>query len=420
MFKPLQGVRIVDMSHVIAGPMASLYLAQLGAEVIKIESPAGGDVMRSKVSKNQAECFDTPSGFAAFNAGKNSVAVDIRHPEGAEVVRSLAMQADVFIENFRPGVVAKYGLGFDDIKEIKSDIIYCSISGFGQSSKWSKRAAYDHVIQALTGMMMTSGDSPDSPPAKVGFPVVDMATGMIAALSIVSALRMRDMNGQAQYIDCSMTDASLMLMYPHACSFLTDGIEPERIGNRGFTGSPGANTYQCLDGWLAIAANTPAQFRKLADLLGLDGLCDNDDIIDLKAFNAPTGGFVVARNEKLAQEVLSAAFAKRAAVDMEVALNEVGVPAARVRTIGEYLSTEHSESNLSPQSSFDQGPFHMRTPGLGFRSRDWGREASAKAPSLGEQTREWLTRLGLEKEHVDSLFERGIVGSQIKNKETSQ
>ncbi|NML30588.1 CaiB/BaiF CoA transferase family protein [Paraburkholderia antibiotica] len=420
MIKPLQGVRIVDMSHVIAGPMASLYLAQLGAEVIKIESPTGGDVMRSKASKNQVDCFDTPSAFAAFNAGKNSVAVDIRQPEGADIVRSLARQADIFIENFRPGVVAKYGLGFDDIRKDNPDIVYCSISGFGQNSKWSSRGAYDHVIQALTGMMMMSGDSPDSPPAKVGFPVVDMATGMIAALSMMSALRMRDITGDAQYIDCSMTDASLMLMYPHACSFLTDGVEPERIGNRGFTGSPGANTYKCLDGWLAIAANTPAQFRKLADLLGLSGLCENDDIIDVQAFNAPGGGFVVARNEALAQEVLSSAFEKRAAAEMEVALNDVGVPAARVRSIGEYLSTEHSESNLSPHASFDQGPFRMRTPGLGFRSQDWGNEDSKKAPSLGEQTREQLTQLGLDKDRVESLFERGIVGSPIKNKETCQ
>ncbi|OLL32075.1 CoA transferase [Burkholderia sp. SRS-W-2-2016] len=410
MFKPLQGVRIIDMSHVIAGPMASLYLAQLGAEVIKIEAPAGGDVMRSKASKNQPDCADTPSAFAAFNAGKHSMAVDIRQPEGAAIVKALAESADVFIENFRPGVVRKYGLGFDEIKKINPDVIYCSISGFGQNSKWSKRGAYDHVIQALTGMMMMSGDSPECPPAKVGFPVVDMATGMIAALAIMGALRMRDITGQAQYLDCSMTDASLMLMYPHACSFMTDGVEPERIGNRGFTGSPGANTYQCRDGWLAIAANTPAQFRKLADLLGLDGLCENDAIIDVQAFNAPSGGFVIARNEALAQQVLTAAFAQRAAAQMEVALNEVGVPAARVRTIGEYLSAEHSTSELAPHADFDQGPYRMRTPGLGFRSGEWAGQQSAKAPSLGEQTGQWLEQIGLDKDRVDSLFERGIVG----------
>jgi len=410
MFKPLQGVRIIDMSHVIAGPMASLYLAQLGAEVIKIEAPAGGDVMRSKASKTQPGSADTPSAFAAFNAGKHSVAVDIRNPEGAAIVKALAGPADVFIENFRPGVVAKYGLGFDEIKKINPDVIYCSISGFGQNSKWSKRGAYDHVIQALTGMMMMSGDSPDCPPAKVGFPVIDMATGMIAALSIVAALRMRDATGDAQYLDCSMTDASMMLMYPHACSFLTDGVESRRIGNRGFTGSPGANTYQCRDGWLAIAANTPVQFRKLVDLLDLGGLCENDEIVNVEAFNAPSSGFVIARNEALAQEVLSAAFAQRAAAQMEIALNEAGVPAARVRTIGEYLSTEYSTSQLSPHADFDQGPYRMRTPGLGFRSAGWDEHESAKAPSLGEQTGQWLEQLGLDKDRIDGLFERGIAG----------
>ena len=153
---PLDGIRVLDLSHVIAGPMASFYLAQLGAEVIKIETPAGGDVMRA--SKASPEEGDTPTGFVTLNAGKKSLAVDIRKPEGHEAVRALAATADVFIENFRPGVVAKYGLDYESIKAVKADIIYCSISGYGQSGEWSGRGAYDHVVQALTGMMMMSGE----------------------------------------------------------------------------------------------------------------------------------------------------------------------------------------------------------------------------------------------------------------------
>ncbi|MES2909928.1 MAG: CoA transferase, partial [Pseudomonadota bacterium] len=151
MSKPLEGVRVIDMSHVIAGPLTSFYLAQMGAEVIKIEPPNGGEVMRA--SKSVAE-GDTPTGFVACNAGKRSLAMDIRTPQGAELVRSLALTADVFIENFRPGVVAKYGLDYESIKAIRPDIVYCSISGYGQEGDWSGRGAYDHVVQALTGMMM--------------------------------------------------------------------------------------------------------------------------------------------------------------------------------------------------------------------------------------------------------------------------
>ena len=270
MFQPLKGVRVIDMSHVIAGPLASFYLAQLGAEVIKIESPQGGDVMRS--SKAKPEEGDTPGGFAALNAGKRSFAVDIRAPEGSQLVRSLAATADVFIENFRPGVVARYRLDYEAIRTVRPDVIYCSISGYGQAGDWAGRGAYDHVVQALTGMMMMNGDSPDAPPMKVGFPVIDVAVGMLGALSIVAALQGRARDGQSQYIDASMVQGSLMLMYPNASNFLTSRVEPPRAGNRGYIGSPTADTYRCRDGWLSTAANTPAQFRQMAAVLGLEHL----------------------------------------------------------------------------------------------------------------------------------------------------
>lgn len=172
---PLEGLRVLDMSHVIAGPLASFYLSQMGAEVIKIESPVGGDVMRSSKPFRAGE---VPEGFVSLNAGKRSLAIDIRKLEGAELVRTLAATADVFMENFRPGVVARYGLGEEDIRAVRKDIIYCSISGYGQDGPWSTRGAYDHVIQALTGMMMMSGGA-DEAPQKVGFPVIDVAVGML-------------------------------------------------------------------------------------------------------------------------------------------------------------------------------------------------------------------------------------------------
>ena len=400
----LNGVRIVDLSHVIAGPMASHYLAQLGGEVVKIEVPAGGDVMRSKGATDG----DTPSAFAAINVGKQSVAIDIRRPEGAEVVRRLAARADIFIENFRPGVVHRRGLGFADIAGVKPDIVYCSISGFGQHGTWSTRGAYDHVIQALTGMMMMSGSSEQAPPTKVGFPVIDITTGIIAALAMVAALRRRDADGRAQYLDCSMVDASLMLMYPHACEFLSHGIAPGRAGNKGFSGSPGADTFRCRDGWLAVAANTAGQFRKLARLLQLEELCRDDAVLDVDAFEASDGAFVVARDPQRAQQILACALAGRQAAAMELALNEAGVPAARVRTIGEYLRDEHPQQGLPPNVQFEQAGTTVRTPGLGFRSGHWDSTAPQKAPALGEHTRRWLGEAGLSSLEIDALLRQGV------------
>ena len=392
MGKPLEGVRVVDMSHVIAGPLASLYLAQLGAEVIKIESPYGGDVMRSSksASVNGAHA-DTPPGFAALNAGKRSMAVDIRTTEGADAVRALALTADVFIENFRPGVVAKYGLGYENIRSLKPDIVYCSISGFGQEGEWSRRGAYDHVVQALTGMMMMSGDAHDAPPLKVGFPVIDVAVGMLGALSIVAAVHRRSREGLGQYIDASMVQASLMLMYPNASSFLTERVEPQRVGNRGYTGSPTADTYRCLDGWLATAANTPAQFRKLAAVLDLEFLCTNNQAIDLDAFNAPGGGFVIARDLNLVKGCFTDAFATRSAADMEEQLNAVGVPAARVRRLGEFLDETQLTENVDlVPSAYAHGETQLRTPGLGFRYRFDGEGNGRGAPTLGADTQDLL------------------------------
>jgi crotonobetainyl-CoA:carnitine CoA-transferase CaiB-like acyl-CoA transferase len=407
MSKPLEGVRVLDLSHVIAGPLASFYLAQMGAEVIKIEPPDGGEVMRTSKTANEG---DTPTGFVAMNAGKRSLALDIRTPEGAEMLRSLALTADVFIENFRPGVVAKYGLDFEAIKVIKPDIVYCSISGYGQDGEWSGRGAYDHVVQALTGMMMMSGEHPDAPPLKVGFPVIDVAVGMLGALSIVSALHRRARDGAGQYIDASMVQASLMLMYPNASAFLTDGTEPQRIGNRGYTGSPAADTYPCLDGWLAVAANTPQQFRKLAATLGMEELCEDARALDLEAFNAPGRGFVVPRDADYVIGRLRAAFANRQAADLETRLNAAGVPAARVRRLGEFLRETDGSSCLGlPDFRFSQQQREVRTRGLGFSYADEGGPSARGAESLGQSTQALLSEIGVGTEAVAALARAGVV-----------
>ena len=392
MSKPLEGVRVIDMSHVIAGPLASFYLAQLGAEVIKVEPPAGGEVMRA--SKDPSE-GDTPSGFVALNAGKRSLAQDIRTVQGADVIRALAGTADVFIENFRPGVVAKYGLDYASIQAIKPDIVYCSISGYGQQGDWSGRGAYDHVVQALTGMMMMSGEGADQPPVKVGFPVIDVAVGMLGALSVVAALHRRARDGVGQYIDASMVQASLMLMYPNASTFLTSGVEPQRVGNRGYTGSPTADTYRCTDGWLATAANTPAQFRNFTAVLGLDELCSDGRALDLESFNSPGGGFVIAKDLEYLRERFRSAFASRNAAEMETRLNAVGVPAARVRKLGEFLREIDGGGHLTlPDFRFPQTGRQVRTPGLGFLYAQEGGPSAAGAETLGQSTQALLAELG--------------------------
>ena len=376
MARPLQGIRVVDLSHVIAGPMASFYLAQLGAEVIKVEPPQG-EVMRQN------------PGFAAMNAGKRSLALDIRAPEGAAAVRELARSADVFIENFRPGAVGRYGLDEAAIRAVKPDIVYCSISGYGQQGEWSGRGAYDHVVQALTGMMMANGEQPDAPPSKVGFPVVDIAAGLLAALAIVASLRLRDAEGKGQTVDASMVQAALTLMYPFTSACLTTGKSPERQGNRGYSGSPTADTYECADGWLATAANTPQQFRKFTRVLGLEALCEDARGLDLGAFNAASRGFVVANDYEYLRDKFREAFRKRSAAQMELELNAAGVPAARVRTLAEFLAEAPGRVTLPV---FDLGG--VKTSGLGFALREGGGPVPGAAPALGADNAALLGSLG--------------------------
>ena len=410
MTQPLQGLRVIDMSHVIAGPLASMYLAQLGAEVIKIETPNGGDVMRA--AGVQSGDGDIPASFAALNAGKRSFAVDIRSPDGGALVRRLAREADVFIENFRPGVVARHGLDYDSIRAERSDIIYCSISGYGQTGEWSRRGAYDHVVQALTGMMMMGGESEDAPPVKVGFPVIDVAVGMLGAMSVMAALLQRARDGRGRRIETVMTDAALTLMYPAASAWLSTRHAPARVGNRGFSGSPAGDTWRCADGWIATAANTPAQFRRLAAVLDLEDLCEDAQALDLDAFNAIGGGFVVARDAARVRTRLAGAFAQRSAFEMESLLNDAAVPAARVRRLGEFLDEASADAvGLVQPSHFSQGAREVRTSGLGFRLDREPTRVRRGAPSLGADSLALLDELGVEPIEARRILSVGLVRS---------
>jgi crotonobetainyl-CoA:carnitine CoA-transferase CaiB-like acyl-CoA transferase len=403
----LKGIRVIDISHVIAGPLTSYYLAQLGAEVIKIEKPGSGDVMRANKESTPTDC---PTGFSSLNAGKKSLAVDIRTAEGANAIRSLAKDANVFIENFRPGVVKKYGLDYESIKKINPQIVYCSISGYGQQGNWSTRGGYDQVIQALSGMMMMSGPEHDTNPIKVGFPVIDVAVGMLGALSITSAIYRQAKYGLGQYIETSLIQAALMLMYPFTTDYLTDQKIAKRLGNKGYSGSPASDTFQCVDGWISTAANTPTQFKKMMHLLNLDEICFDPELLDLEAFNAINEGFVIARQPTLVKQKIQKVFAENSAVDLEVRLNEVGVPAAKVRTLSEFLDELIEGTNvITPFMTFKQSNKTIKTAGLGFTLDNGTQLVTNITPSLGEHTYELLKGIGISEDQISQMLAANVL-----------
>lgn len=375
MMQPLEGFRVLDLTHVLAGPCATHHLRCLGAEVIKIERPGSGDPMRAL--SMQPEHEGLPPGFRALNAGKKSVVVDLSRPEGRNAVLRLAETADVFVENFRPGVARSLGLGPDDIRKVRPAIVYCSISGWGQSGPNSRYGAYDHVIQAATGMMALQGNRENDAPVKVGFPVVDIATGISAAEAILAAL-IRRLRGDSSPItlDVSMVDSALALMSGPAALALATGRAPERVGNRGFVGSPGAETFATTDGHISVAANTMGQFAALCRILGQPGLATPPFVPEGLA----SGDFLANVASEPLRIKLAQAFAVANAAELETALNAAGVPAAKVRDLGEYLRDLYS---ATPGIGVEGEPVAL---GPAFRCREDGKRELPPAPRLGADT----------------------------------
>ncbi len=398
----LSGVRVIDLSHVIAGPVASMYLAALGADVLKVENPRAPDVMRFVEPGSGGAMSST---FATLNAGKKSLAIDLKMPRLRDLLLGLLRDADVFIENFRPGTAERLGLDYAAVRAINPRIIYLSISGYGQDGAWRRFGAYDQVVQALTGMMMANGEE-DGPPTKVGFPVIDIATGMLGAMSVLAALHRRDRDDVGSHVDTSLAQAALQLMRPLASRVLSTERDGPRPGNRGFSGSPGAATFRCADGWLAVAANTRRQFAALCELLGLAEVADDPALVAQVGDGATTNVIPVDAAE-LGRR-LDAAFACRQAAVLEGELNDAGVPAARVRRMGVFLrearAGQHVELGLEHLEG-DGGGFWQFGPGFS----GLGRPATAPAPRLGASTGEILRRAGLSSGEIEALAREGAV-----------
>jgi formyl-CoA transferase len=362
----LEGITVLDFSHVIAGPFATFHLAALGARVVKVENPAGGDAVRNN-----------PRSFTSFNHGKECLRLDLRKPEDVRTAMGLAAASDVMVDNMRPGVLARYGLGVAQMRAQHPRLIHCSISGYGTAGDWSNRGAYDHVIQAASGMAMMSGQAEDGP-IKVGFPVIDCATGMLAAFAILAALRRRDLTGLGETIDVSMLGAAMQLMYPMVVETLATGEAPSRRGNVGYSGSPAADTLTCADGLLAVGANTPNQLGKLGDALGIGARMR-------ELLGGQSTGFVTAARGAEIRQLLVDAVRDQKVAELEARLNQAGVAASQVRNLAESVRDAKRSGALSPWML--PGDVPVEVPGLGFKTHGLfgGAPAPSWAKAPGEQ-----------------------------------
>ena len=382
----LEGIRVADFSHVMAGPYATHLLRLLGAEIIKVEPPGRGDAMRYYGPDRRYDGM-APA-FIAVNAGKKSVVLDLKQAEDLEAARKLVASCDVLVENFRPGVMARLGLDYAAARELNPRIVYCSVSGYGQSGPRRDWPAIDNIVQATSGMMSLGGD-PDGPPARVGFPVVDTLTGQTAAFAIVASLLRRERSGEGDFIDVAMFDATMAFMASAVVPYLVTGRALERTGNIGYSGQPTSALFSARDGHrISLGVVQQRQFELLARLLGqLQWLAD-------PRFADPD-----KRREHATamQEALSGVFAQRDAADWEQMLSAAGIPCGVVRDIAAAMSLPDLQQRAL------RIPLHI--PGLpqqqdvevlgpGFVSMQGTATALPAPPRHGQHTAEILAALG--------------------------
>lgn len=264
---PLAGVKVVELARILAGPWAGQTLADLGADVVKVEAPEGDDTRRWGPPFIDREGDRSAAYFHATNRGKRSVVCDFRTAEGQELVRRLVADADVVIENFKVGGLAKYGLDYESLRKVNPRLVYCSITGFGQDGPYAHRAGYDFIIQGMAGLMSVTGE-PDGQPQKVGVAVTDIFTGVYAATAILAALHQRHVTNEGQHIDMALFDVATSIMANQAMNFLATGTAPKKMGNAHPNLAPYA-VFDCADGWLILATGNDGQYQRLCRLLGL-------------------------------------------------------------------------------------------------------------------------------------------------------
>jgi len=269
---PLDGVKVVELARILAGPWAGQTLSDLGADVIKVEAPEGDDTRRWGPPFITQEDDTSAAYFYATNRGKKSVTCDFRTAEGQQMVRDLVTDADVLIENFKVGGLAKYGLDYDSLRQVNPKLIYCSITGFGQTGPYAHRAGYDFIIQGMSGLMSVTGE-PDGQPQKVGVAVTDIFTGVYSATAILAALVQRGRTGLGQHIDMALLDVATSIMANQALNYLTTGTPPGMMGNAHPNLAPYA-VFDCADGWIILATGNDAQYRRLCTLLGLPDMAE--------------------------------------------------------------------------------------------------------------------------------------------------
>lgn len=393
--RPLDGIRVVDLSHAISGPTATQMLVQLGAEVIKVEPPERGDDFRHYTEHAGLPGMSIP--FAAINAGKQSVTLNLKNVDGRDLLWRLIERSDVLVENYRPGVLARLGFSFEDIARRNPRLIAVSVSGFGQAGPLKNTGAYDHIAQAMSGIAMMNAGADG--PRKIGMPIIDSFSGYLAVIGLLAALRTRDATGEGGQVDVAMLDAALKLIATSVSVQDYTGEAPKGTGNRGYRLVATAEYYPTADGWIALGANHQHQVVALLDVLGASGLIDDPRFSDHAARVAHYDDVRAWLVDRLAQET---------AADLEPRLTAAGVPAAMLRDVKQIAAHPHiAERGLIQQADLPGASKPLAVVGPGFAVE--APEAMPRVPTLGADTEAMLAVLGCDAAEIARLRATGAV-----------
>ncbi|WP_444439285.1 CaiB/BaiF CoA transferase family protein [Pseudomonas sp. A6] len=336
---PLAGLRVLDLSRVLAGPWATQVLGDLGADVIKVERPSRRDDTRTwgpPFLEDSGQTWDAAYYFCA-NRNKRAIAVDFGHPDGAALLRRLAASADVLVENYKVGTLARYGLDYAALKALNPRLVYCSVTGFGQTGPYAGRGGYDFLVQGMSGLMSITGhrdDEPGAGPLKVGLPVSDLFCGLYAIISILAALNHRHASGEGQHIDCALLDSQLSLMANQAMNFLVGGQVPQRLGNAHPNVVP-YRDFACSDDYILVACGADGQFQALCSLLG------RDDLAGDPRFTRNAGR---SQHRRELEVELAKTIGTWRAADLLAAMEEAGIPGGPINDLQQALADPHVQA----------------------------------------------------------------------------
>ena len=404
---PLAGIKVLDLSRVLAGPWCTQILGDLGAEVIKIEQPGQGDDTRRWGPPFLEDGSKDAAYYLCANRNKKSVAINLADPRGAELIREIALDADIVVENFRVGGLVKYGLDYAALSEINPKLIYCSITGFGQDGPYKDRGGYDFLIQGMSGLMSITGrpdDEPGGGPMKVGIPISDLVTGLYSAISILAALVHRERTGEGQHIDMALLDTQVSLLANQASNYMNGGMLPRRLGNE----HPNTVPYQdfsCADGDILVALGNDRQFRSFCELIGLPDLPD-----DTRFHN--NGGR--SPNRHALQEEMRPAIAKWQLDDLIAAMHAAKLPGGRVNDIPHILADPQIVARGLVRDMIRSDGTDVKVLGFPGKLSKTPADYRHAPPRSGEDTRAVLTGLyGVDEQRLAALIEAGVVAERL-------